>query len=63
MVARNTARLARLEQALKTTSRQFIVWAGADGDDIEAEKQRLRAAHGPVEDDEFLVVSWLAPQA
>jgi hypothetical protein len=62
MVRNFASRLDRLEDAIKPARRQFFVWGVAEGKDIEAEKQRLRDQHGPIQEDEFVVFSWLAPQ-
>jgi hypothetical protein len=52
------SRLGRLEGAVQPR-RHFIIfggWGDVDIDD-DAEKQRLRNEHGPIREDEFVVVT------
>jgi hypothetical protein len=61
-MARNIAsRLERLENAIKPTRRQFFVFGDCHGENVEAEMQRLRGEHGPIRDDEFVVITWQSP--
>ena len=61
-MASNFPSLLRRLEAKQRRRAANLSFRAAWGEDAETAKQRLREERGPIGEDEFLVVSWLAPQ-